>query len=118
MKLAIIGSRSFDNYNLLCETLSKNKTIQEIVSGGAKGADSLAEKYANDNNICKKIFLPKFKTDKKIKYHPSYFHIRNKQIVEYSDFVLAFMEKCGSKGTISTINYAKKANKPFRIVYF
>jgi len=116
MKIAIVGSRIFKDYELLCSSVPPG--IKEVVSGGADGADTLAEKYAEDNNLPKKIFLPKFKTDKTVGYHPSHFHIRNRSIVEYSDFILAFMPHGGSKGTQSTLNHAKKTGKPFKIIYF
>lgn len=57
MKVAVIGSRGFNNYNKVVETLS-GLTITEIVSGGAVGADKLGERFANENNIPTKIFLP------------------------------------------------------------
>lgn len=49
MKLAIVGSREFGNYRLLCDEVDKIRavhTISAIVSGGAKGADTLAKWYA------------------------------------------------------------------------
>lgn len=116
MRLAIVGSRKFSDYTILCQNVPANVT--EIVSGGAKGADTLAERFANEHNLPAKIFLPKFKTDPNSQYHPSHFHIRNRQIVEYADEVLAFMPPEGSKGTQSTINYAKKIGKPFTVIHF
>ena len=44
MKVIIAGGREFDNYELMCEEMSKireNITITEVVCGGARGADSL-----------------------------------------------------------------------------
>lgn len=116
MKVAIIGSRKFNSYNLLCENVPSNVT--EIVSGGAKGADTLAEQFADEHSLPKKIFLPKFKTDPTVGYHPGHFHQRNRQIAEYADMVIAFMPESGSKGTQSTINYAKKAGTPCQVVHF
>ena len=47
MKVAVIGSRDFDNLNLLIETLSQYKSeITLVVSGGSKGADAMAEQSA------------------------------------------------------------------------
>ena len=54
MKLAVVGSRTFNDYNLLKEHLDKIHAITPItliISGGAKGADKLAEKWAHQNNI-------------------------------------------------------------------
>jgi len=54
IKVIIAGGRNFSNYQLLnsfCEKILKNQTIAEIVSGHAKGADALGEKYAIEKNI-------------------------------------------------------------------
>lgn len=116
MKLAIIGSRKFNNYNLLCQNIPTG--ITEIISGGAKGADALAERFAQENNLPTKILLPRFQTDPNVGYHPGHYHQRNRQIVESADKVLAFMPKSGSNGTQSTINHAKKTNTPYTIIHF
>jgi predicted Rossmann fold nucleotide-binding protein DprA/Smf involved in DNA uptake len=64
MKVAIVGGRDFCDYNLFNKVIEKLfekdifKEVTEIISGGAKGTDSLAEKYGNECNIKTKIFLP------------------------------------------------------------
>ena len=54
MKVIIAGSRYFNNYELLrqyvdhiLQNVSQKESI-EIVSGGAKGADELGERYAKE----------------------------------------------------------------------
>lgn len=64
MKVAIIGSRDFKNKNLLDEKMkeiNKDNIISLIVSGGAKGADTMGVQWANKNNIETKVFYPDFK---------------------------------------------------------
>ena len=102
MKVAVIGSRSIEYdklqmkaYELLCEYIPANCT--EIVSGGAMGVDRLAEIYARKNNIPIKVFLPDY--DKYGKRAPK---VRNEQIVEYSDEVIAFWDAT-STGTAHTV---------------
>ena len=52
MKIAIIGSRIFNDYYTLQETLKPYKfKITTVVSGAAKGADLLGEKWALENNM-------------------------------------------------------------------
>ncbi len=114
MKLAIIGSRDFTNYPMVFDEAVKFEPT-EIISGGAKGADTLAERFAREQNLPAIIFLPKFKTDPQIKYHPSYYHIRNREIVDYADHILAFMSP-GSKGTKSAVKYAESIGKPVTLV--
>ncbi len=116
MKLAIVGSRTFNNYELLCKKAPEG--ISEIVSGGAKGADTLAEQYASEHNLPTKVFLPRFQSEPGVGYHPGHYHQRNRQIAEYADHILAFMPHGGSKGTQSTLKYAAKVGTPCTIVYF
>ena len=101
MRVAIIGSR---NLQVKIEKFLP-ENISLIVSGGAKGIDTLAEEYANENSIAKKIFLPDYK-----KYGKSAPLIRNKLIVDNSDIVIAFWDGV-SRGTKFTIDYAKKQSK-------
>jgi hypothetical protein len=115
MKLAIIGSRTFNDYKLLCEKLNNINSIKKItliVSGGANGADKLGEKYAKENNILTKIFLPDWKNfGKKAGY------LRNIDIINESDCVIVFWDGV-SKGTQHSINLAKKYQKKCLIVNF
>ena len=111
MKAAIIGSRSFDNYNLVCETLSEYENqITLMVSGGAKGADKLGEKWAKEKNKEVLIFYPEWE-----KYGKSAGFRRNKDIIENSDIVFAFWDG-QSKGTQSSIELSKKLNKELKII--
>ena len=83
MKVAIIGSRSL--------SIDISKYIPagttEIISGGAKGIDALAEKYADENNIPKLIINPEYE-----KYGKVAPLKRNKTIVENADMVIAIWE--------------------------
>lgn len=111
MKAAIIGSRGFDNYNLVCETLSEYENqITLMVSGGAKGADKLGEKWAKEKNKEVLIFYPEWE-----KYGKSAGFKRNKDIIENSDIVFAFWDG-QSKGTQSSIELSKKLNKELKII--
>lgn len=113
MRVAIIGSRGFTDYNLLVRTLEPVKSkIKLIVSGGANGADSLAEKYALANNILTEIYLPDWET-----YGRSAGYIRNKTIIENSDIVIAYWDG-SSKGTQHSIKLAKKLNKHIKIIKY
>jgi hypothetical protein len=106
MKIAIIGSRTFSDYDFLCLLMKTiNIDIDEIVSGGASGVDSLAEHYANENNIPIKIFKAEWN-----KYGKAAGFIRNKLIIEYADKVIAIWDG-KSKGTKNSIDLATKQNK-------
>jgi len=115
MKLAIIGSRTFNDYDKLLESLIEFfeiERIDEIISGGAKGADSLGERLAESWGRKMTVFEADWN-----KYGKSAGFIRNQQIIDACDIVLAFWDG-KSKGTQDSINKAKLAKKPTFIVYF
>ena len=115
MKLSVIGSRTFDNYDILkkyLDTINKRVEITTIVSGGAKGADSLSEKWAKENNKETLIFLHDWNTHgKKAGF------LRNNDIISNCDCVLCFWDGV-SKGTEYSITLSKKLNKKCLIVKF
>jgi hypothetical protein len=110
MRVAIVGSRTFTNYDLLCETLA-SENITHIISGGAVGADQLAEKYAADNNIPITIYKAEWAL-----YGKSAGFKRNITIVDASDKIIAFWDG-KSKGTEHTITNAKSKGKIVKIVF-
>jgi hypothetical protein len=115
MKLAVIGSRSFNDYNMLKEKLDKlnsRKKIRMIVSGGAAGADCLAEQWAGENDVEVKVFFPDWE-----KYGKPAGFIRNKQIIDSADAVIAFWDG-QSRGTQHSINLAKARGIPVHVIKF
>ena len=112
MYIAIVGSRSFSNYSLMkdeCSFISKEDTI---VSGGAKGADSLAKLLSEDIG-CKYIEYPA-QWDK---YGKSAGYRRNVDIIQRADVVMAFWDG-ESKGTKHSIELAEKHNRLLKIINY
>ncbi len=106
MRIAVIGSRNFTNWELLEQKLNDFKfPITQIISGGARGADKLAEKYAKIKNIPIKVYIPDWE-----KYGKGAGFIRNTQIVESADTVIAFWDT-KSRGTKRSIELARKMGK-------
>lgn len=115
MKVIIAGGRYFDNYDLLCQKadyyLSRQSEI-EIVSGAAKGADKLGERYAEERQYMIKRFPADWGSfGKKAGY------LRNTEMAEYADALIAFWDG-KSKGTKHMINIAKKQNLLIRIIRY
>jgi len=115
IKLAVLGSRIFSDYELLYQELNKFKEIKEIdeiVTGGAVGADLLAICYAGNNDITYKVIKPNWK-----KHGKSAGYVRNREIWEYVDGGIIFWDG-KSKGTAHSIKLAKEFNKFLKIVRF
>lgn len=111
MKIAVVGSRDYkdlEQVHLVISILPKD-TI--IVSGGARGVDTMAKMSANSCDLIYKEFAADWKSfGKKAGF------LRNKRIVEFSDRIICFWDG-KSKGTKITIDLAKAANKGLEIYY-
>ncbi len=107
MKLAVIGSRG-----LVVENLGDYlpSGVSELVSGGAKGVDTCAAVYARENGIPLTEFLPDY-----ARYGRGAPHVRNREIAEYADEMLAFWDG-HSKGTARTAELFRKLGKKVKIV--
>ena len=127
MKVAIVGSRRYENKKKIKDFVFKIKeqygTDTIIVSGGCKqGADKYAKKYALELGLqyeeyppfheVHNLYCPMPSSRYGRPYNIRNFHARNKIIAGTSDFIVAFIaEGVQSDGTFSTLNYAKKLNK-------
>lgn len=114
MKLAIVGSRDFNDYDVMCDFIDSKfdlRDVDTIVSGGAKGADSLAERFASQFNFKLIVHKPDWK-----KYGKAAGPIRNELIINDADAVVAF-PTANSKGTLSSMKLAKRANKRLEVLY-
>ena len=106
MKVAVIGSRNLSVPNL--EKYLPAET-DEIVSGGAKGVDTSARNYARSHGIRLTEFLPEYE-----KYGNRAPLVRNIQIIEYADIVLAFWDG-QSHGTKFVIDNCRKMGVEVKI---
>lgn len=105
MKVLVCGGRDYNNQIYLKKSLDafhKNNSITKLVSGGAKGADSLAYYWAKDNNIETAVYKADWN-----KYGKSAGPIRNIEMLdkENPDIVIAFP---GGRGTEHMIKVSKE----------
>ena len=132
MKVAVVGSRDYQNIRKIKDTLFQlkqkfgDKLI--IISGGAKhGADKFARKYALEFGMRYREFNPAHTTKNLYSamsddyyekpYHVSQFHHRNMLIARDCDYMIALVPQ-GSKanGSESAIKQAIKLNKKVVII--
>lgn len=117
-KVIIAGSRGFSNYKLLREQC--NKFLREkrktsniiVVSGHARGADTLGEKYAQDEGFTLEIYPAQWK-----KFGKRAGYRRNEQMAEVADALIAFWDG-SSKGTKHMIDIMNEKNLLVRVVNY
>ncbi len=107
MKLLIAGSRSITHIDL---SIYLPDNIDLIISGGSKGIDDFAEKYADKHRISKLILRPRYDL-----YRRNAPLIRNRKMLDICDKAIIFWDG-KSNGTAYTINYANKIHKPIEII--
>lgn len=114
-RVVVAGCRDYNNYKQAKEYINyclskirkENKII--IVSGGARGADMLGERYAKENGFEIERYLADWDT-----YGKSAGPKRNEKMAQVCDFVICFWDG-KSRGTKSMIENAKKYEKPVRV---
>ena len=132
MKVGIVGSRRYENRkkikDFIFELRKKFENDLIVVSGGCKnGADKYAKKYALELDVQYEEYPPFHETYNLYcvlpeslygkNYNVSNYFARNKQIAKNSDMVVGFVpENIESRGTASTLKYAKKFNKKTLII--
>jgi len=115
MKVIIAGGRDFNNYELLkvrCDNILSKQNEIIIVSGGAKGADSLGERYANDKGYSLEIYPAEWD-----KYGKSAGYKRNVLMSENADSLIAFWDG-KSRGTKHMIDIATKNGLNVRVINY
>jgi len=108
-KLAIVGSRNIDDKKFVNRLLNAYRflfnTPELVISGGARGIDTFAEQWANDNSIETKIFLPDWD-----KFGKSAGILRNKDIISECNICLAIWDG-QSRGTLNDIQLCEELHR-------
>ena len=110
MKIAVVGSRSFDDWDAVCEVMECLTDIYEnaeFISGGAKGVDSTVAEWCEKNVYHIEVIRPNYKEAVNPKAAPL---ARNSEIVARCDQLVAFWDG-ESRGTLDAIRKAVKAGK-------
>ena len=85
--IAIVGSRKFQNIDLVKKFVYKLPLSVMVISGGAAGVDSAAIEFARRRKMRHDVFWP----DKTLP-SPERYYKRNRQIVRAADLVVIFWD--------------------------
>lgn len=107
MKVIIAGSRDItDKYTVIDAVKGAEFVISEVVSGVARGVDTLGEQWAEKNNIPVKQFPADWET-----FGRSAGYQRNYEMARYADALIAIWDG-KSRGTLNMINSMVNLKKP------
>ena len=111
MKLIIAGSRTFTNYQLLCQTLALDKScITQVITGGARGADQLGYCWAWKHQVKHQHFRADWE-----RFGKSAGVRRNHQMAQAGDMLVAF-HVTNSPGTAHMIACMRALGKPVVVI--
>lgn len=121
MKICIFGGREFTDYEWLKDEVKAhihNKAPVEeygnieIITGGARGADALGKRFAEEYNLKH----AEFKADWQ-QHGKAAGPIRNREMANYTDIGIGFHDD-KSRGTANMINTLRKTDKPVHIIHY
>ncbi len=115
MRAIIAGCRDYTDYKDFCSKMSKFfngfEMFDQILSGGAKGADEMGKRWAEYHSIPVKVFPADW-----LKHGEAAGPIRNAEMVKNADTLIAFWDG-RSKGTANIIRLAMHARIEIHIFY-
>jgi YspA, cpYpsA-related SLOG family len=111
MKLIIAGSRTFTDYQLLCQVLGPERhRITEVIHGGARGADQLGFRWALKHHVRSRCFAADW-----ARFGNSAGIRRNCQLAQAGDLLIAFWDG-RSPGTAHMMRCMQQLGKPIVVI--
>lgn len=105
MKVIIAGSRSIEDKEIVYQAIAESKfEIDEVISGGAKGVDRIAEQWANENGIPVCVVKPNWKLGRGAGL------ANNQTMADQADGLIAVYDG-KSKGTKDMIDTMRRKGK-------
>jgi hypothetical protein len=106
MKVIVAGPRDVEDFSEVCKAIEESGfTIGEVVSGGAPGVDTLGERWATEHGIPFKRFDAQWD-----KLGKAAGPIRNQQMADYAEALVAVAKEGGSPGTSDMISRARASD--------
>ena len=117
-KLIVAGGRDYYDYEQVSRSLIALADVEyadkeiSIVSGMARGADSMGHRFAKEHHVTCYEFPAQWLTHGKRAGF-----MRNEDMGRFSDGLLAFWDG-ESRGTKHMIDYMRKLNKPVHVINY
>ena len=109
-RVIIAGSRGITDYTVLCDCISQTDfSIGEVVSGCARGVDTLGERWASENGVPLTTFPANWS-----RFGRAAGKYRNSEMAEYADAAIVLWDG-ESRGTLDMIDKMRRAGKPYEV---
>ncbi len=117
MRVGIVGSRRWQNREMVEALVNDLPLDSVIVSGGCRGVDSWAASAAHSRGLEVVEHLPCLPAGGGPRWvYTQAYHARNLKIVEDSDIIYAFVAADRKGGTENTIKHAQKLGIPVEVI--
>lgn len=110
MNIAIVGSRDYEDVSKVVAFVKELPKGTVVISGGARGVDTIAEASAQMFGLETKIFKADWAT-----YGKQAGFLRNRQIVDLADRLVAFWDG-QSRGTAHSIQLGYDKGIPVEVI--
>lgn len=107
MRIAIVGSRKYPDLSVVRDFVNTLPEDTVVISGGAKGVDTVAERAALKRGLETRVHTPLVSDTLRYGFRTSAFN-RNQKIVDDCDQLFAFWDGY-SRGTLDTLKKAYRA---------
>lgn len=110
MRVIVAGSRSIRDRLVIEKVIADSGfDIREVVSGGAKGVDRLAEDWARARGVAVRVFRPDWQ-----RFRRGAGLARNREMAVYADALVAVWDG-ESRGTAHMIEAMRARRKPVHV---
>ena len=115
-RVVVFGSRNYNDYEEakkhidICISKIKSEYTLVFVSGTCRGADSLGERYAEENNYLLETYPAEWE-----RLGKRAGHVRNRKMAEVGDYFVCFWDG-KSLGSKSMIGFVTESGKPIRVI--
>jgi len=111
IKLTVIGTKDFSDYDLLKSELLKEEP-DVLVVGGKEGPDALAQKLGLEMDIQTQVFLPDYQQNGRDANYK-----RNLEMIDNSNRVILFWNE-RSRSIFNYLPYIKQTKKKYRTIIY
>lgn len=111
LKVVIAGSRGITDYTILCNAIAQSdfSNITEVVSGCARGVDTLGERWAKSANVPIKEFRADWG-----RFGRGAGKYRNSDMADYCNAAIILWDG-ESRGTLDMIDKMRRLGKPCEV---